>query len=66
MSYRKVRTKHDKIAPKLMAYIQLIQQSWREKKEKNKKKMCICYITSNLPVKLHQVPEERISFFLLK
>jgi len=31
----KARTKHDKI--KLMTYIQYIQQSWRKKKEKNKK-----------------------------
>ena len=31
----KARTKHDKI--KLMTYVQYIQQSWREKKEKNKK-----------------------------
>jgi len=31
----KARTKHDKI--KLMTYIQYIQQSWREDKEKNKK-----------------------------
>jgi len=35
MSYRKARTQHDKI--KLMTYIQYIQQSWRKKKEKNKK-----------------------------
>jgi len=42
MSYRKARTKHDKI--KLVTYIQFIQQSWREKKEKNTKKlMCISY-----------------------
>jgi len=38
MSYRKARTKQDKI--KLMAYIQYIQQSWRKKKEKNKKNYC--------------------------
>jgi len=36
MNYRKARTKHDKI--KLMTYIRYIQQSWREKKEKDKKK----------------------------
>ena len=35
MSYKEVRTKRDKI--KLMTYIQYIQQSWREKKENNKK-----------------------------
>jgi len=35
MSYRKAKTKHDKI--KLMTYIQHMQQSWREEKEKNKK-----------------------------
>jgi len=35
MSYRKARTQHDKI--KLMTYIQYMQQSWRKKKEKNKK-----------------------------
>jgi len=32
----KARTKHDKI--KFMTYLQCIQQSWREEKEKNKKK----------------------------
>ena len=31
----KTRTKHDKI--KLMTYMQYIQKSWREEKEKNKK-----------------------------
>jgi len=44
MSYRDARTKHDKM--KLMTYIQFIQQSWREKKEKNKKLMCISYTTA--------------------
>jgi len=39
MSYRKARTKHDKI--KLVTYIQYIQQSWREEKEKNKKRYCL-------------------------
>ena len=50
MSYREARTKHDKI--KLMTYIlvQYIQQSWREKKEKNKTiLMCTNYTTPNLP-----------------
>jgi len=36
MSYREATTKHDKI--KLMTYIQYIQKSWGEEKEKNKKK----------------------------
>ena len=35
ISYRKARTQHDKI--KRMTYIQYIQQSFRKKKEKNKK-----------------------------
>jgi len=40
MSYRKARTKHDKI--KLMIYTQYIQQCWREKKENhNKKNECV-------------------------
>jgi len=36
MSYREARTKYDKI--KLMTYIQFIQQSWREKKERKEQK----------------------------
>jgi len=48
MSYRKARTKHYRI--KLMAYIQYIQQCWREKKENhnnnNKIIMCVNYTTN--------------------
>jgi len=44
MSYRMVRTRYDKI--KRTPYIQYIQQSCREKKEKNKKKLiCVNYTT---------------------
>ena len=48
MSYREARTKHDKF--KLITYMQYIQQSWREKKEKNKKKSNVYQLHSVLPV----------------
>jgi len=45
MSYRKARTKHDKI--KLMTYIQYIQYSWTVKKEKNKI-IIVCQLHNNV------------------
>jgi len=45
MSYRKARTKHDKI--KLMTYIQYIQQFCREKKEQKQKQKLNVYQLQN-------------------
>ena len=47
MSYRKARTKHDRI--KLMTYIQHIEQCWREKIENhNNKQINVCQLYNNL------------------